>query len=149
MRATTLRVAPTKLSSTAIGFARVGGAVDLDPAAGERALEIDPGAHGIAGAVEDGHGGVALEGLADAAPTVGFDGAVDDEEVFGEQPRRGVGELLPQPGRPDDVGAEEGDDAGRQRFAVPSGAQLLDQLAGGRRALGGSVASPRRRARSS
>ena len=79
-------------------------AVHLHPASGEGPLEVDAGSHRVAGPVEDGHGGVALDGVADAAAAVPLDRPVDDEQVFGQQARRRVRRLVPQPGRRHDIG---------------------------------------------
>ena len=81
------------------GLAGVRRAVDLDATAGQLALEVDPGTDGVAGAMEHRHRGVALDSVPDASPAVAFDGPIDHEQVLGQQARRGVGQVLPQPGR--------------------------------------------------
>jgi hypothetical protein len=60
------------------GLAGVDPTVHLDAATCEGPLEVHAGMHGVARPVEDRHRGVALEHVADAAPTVALDCAVHD-----------------------------------------------------------------------
>ena len=132
------------------GFAGVCGTVNLHPAPDQVALQVDPGPEGIAGAMENGHGGVALDRVADPPPTMALHGPVDHEQMFGQQARARVRRVLPQAGRGHDVGGEEGEHAGRQRLGVPA-RRAAPRSARPASLFGaaGSIARPRRNACSS